>query len=274
MARENYRSLYGDLTKLKGAIDTALIQGGSAATTGLRGMTQAVTATINAYSALPRAIQGSIFGITGITGAALLGAGALIFISKTIREARASLVLLGLTSTRVAAGMAAVRGALTATMAVLGGPWAYVVAAGIGILTAWYLTKKKATKATEEFVSAIQADSGELGANTRAAVANKLEQEGVLKAALALGLSLPKVTDAVLGNGNAYKEINEQLDAHIAALIKKRTYDKDETGIANQIASAQQLQKNLHSLNGTVDASVESAKRQSAATRDTTLKAN
>jgi TP901 family phage tail tape measure protein len=283
VAGQKLDNLSGDLTKLKGAIDTALIQGGSAATTGLRGMAQAVTATVNAYSSLPRAVQGSIFGITGLTGAALLGGAALIFVAKTIREARVALIALGVTGPAVTAALGSVRTAMAAIFAtnaalnstvlglgralnfvggVMTGPWGLAVAGAIALTWAFTSGKEKAAKATTEFTEAIKADSGELGKNTREAVNNRLEQEGLLKTAQDVGLNLGSVTDAVLGNSDAYTQVNKQIDDYINSLMTKKASGQDDAKeVGKQILAATNLKGALKQQGGELKASVESTKR-------------
>lgn len=290
VAGQKLDNLAGDLTKLKGAIDTALIQGGSAATTSLRSLTQAITGTINAYSALPRSVQGTIFGVAGVTGAAILGTAAMIILAKTIREARLALMTLGITSAGAAAALSrvkAVAAALFATNAALNasvlglgrgigflagklnlvgglltGPWGLAFIGATALTLAFTNSKKKAAKATVEFTEAIKADSGEIGKNTREAVNNRLEQEGLLKIAQGLGLSLPTVTEAVLGNGAAYSQVSQVVDSYVSSLEKKQPRDKAEAlAIAQQIFGAQQLKTALKNQGGELNASVESAKR-------------
>lgn len=273
VASQKLNNLAGDLTKLKGAIDTALIQGGSSATTGLRGLTQAITGTVNAYSSLPRAVQGTLFGITGVTGAALLGAGALILITRTIREARVALVTLGLTSTRVAGLIAGMRLGLGATAAFLTGPWGVAFTLGIAALTTWWLTKKKATKATDEYVEAIKADSGALAENTRESVANALEKAGLLKIAQDLKISGAQVTSAVLGEGDAYERTIKPLNDYLDFLKKKRHSSvwsiKDSDA---EIGRVTKLRDGIQEQSGSLDKSVESYKRVETAKKAASAK--
>lgn len=108
-------------------------------------------------------------------------------------------------------------GARTAGAAMLGafgGPVGLAIAGvtlGIGLLTSAFggnSAKAQETKAHIEGLTQAYIDNnGAIDANIRASVAKRLEDDGVLKQAAALGLSLSTVTDAALGNASAVDAI-------------------------------------------------------------------
>ena len=71
-------NLAGDVEKLGGAFDTALIKTGSAANDALRGVTQGVTAAVDAFGKAPQAVQttalavGALAAAVGLVGGAFL----------------------------------------------------------------------------------------------------------------------------------------------------------------------------------------------------------
>jgi TP901 family phage tail tape measure protein len=107
MAAIQTDNLIGDLERLKGAIEVALIEGGSAATGALRGMTQWITRLVNAYSSLPPELQKGVTLFTGIGGAALLAGSGILLLLPRIAATRAALASMGVTAarTRIALGM-------------------------------------------------------------------------------------------------------------------------------------------------------------------------
>lgn len=90
-AAARMNNLAGDIEQLKGSLETALIKGGTGATGVLRGMTQAATGAVNAFSNLSPAMQTGISAGTAITGTLFLTAGAFGTIIPKIRTARAEL---------------------------------------------------------------------------------------------------------------------------------------------------------------------------------------
>jgi TP901 family phage tail tape measure protein len=116
MASIQTDNLIGDLERLRGAIEVALIEGGSAANGALRGMTQWITRLVNAYSSLPPELQKGITLFTGIGGAALLAGTGILLLLPRIASTRAALASLGVTAarTRIALG---VLGKVTAVVA-------------------------------------------------------------------------------------------------------------------------------------------------------------
>lgn len=98
MAAVQTDNLIGDLERLRGAIEVALIEGGSAANGTLRQMTQWITSLVNAYSSLPPELQRAVTGFMGIGGAAALVGAAILLLIPRIAATRAALVSLGVTA--------------------------------------------------------------------------------------------------------------------------------------------------------------------------------
>jgi TP901 family phage tail tape measure protein len=112
-------NLRGDLERLGGAIDTALIKGGQGGQGFLRGLTQGATGAVDAFNKLPPAFSNTISGMLGIT--AITGGG-LWFASKTIgaihdtREALSNLGPAGVKAGRAMKAVAAGAAGFTALL--------------------------------------------------------------------------------------------------------------------------------------------------------------
>lgn len=90
-ARIKTDNLRGDLERLGGALDTALISGGSGSQGALRNLVQSLTAVVDAYNKLPASAQGAATGLlaTGaIVGGSLWAGSKLI---NTINDTRQAL---------------------------------------------------------------------------------------------------------------------------------------------------------------------------------------
>ena len=107
MAAIQTDNLIGDLERLRGALEVALIEGGSAANGALRGMTQWITALVNAYNSLPPGLQHAVTGFMGVGGAVAFVGGAMLLLLPRIAATRAALVAMGVTATTVRAAMMA-----------------------------------------------------------------------------------------------------------------------------------------------------------------------
>lgn len=101
VAAKKMDNLVGDLQYLKSALETALIQSGSAANGALRDMAQWVTRLVNAYNNLPPGVQQAVTVMTGFVGALGLAATGVLLLLPRIMTVRRELVALGLTATRV-----------------------------------------------------------------------------------------------------------------------------------------------------------------------------
>ncbi|MFB7288972.1 phage tail tape measure protein [Actinacidiphila glaucinigra] len=107
MAAIQTDNLIGDLERLRGAIEVALIEGGSAATGALRDMTRWITNLVNAYSSLPPELQQGVTLFAGIAGAVGLVAAAALLLIPRIAAVRTELAAMGVTAARTRAAMTA-----------------------------------------------------------------------------------------------------------------------------------------------------------------------
>jgi len=105
MASVQTDNLIGDLERLRGAIEVALIEGGSAANGSLRTMTQWITKLVNAYSSMPPELQHAITLFTGFGGAAALVAAGILLLIPRIHQTTTALAAMGVTAARVRAVM-------------------------------------------------------------------------------------------------------------------------------------------------------------------------
>lgn len=195
-------NLAGDVEKLGGAFDTALIRTGSGANDVLRGMVQSVTALVDVYGELPAPVQQTalIFGVA--TAAVALFAGAAIGLRAKFVELKAQL-----DATNVSMGKTALVG----------------VAAGLaltGIVSVVALIAQKQAEArakAEAYADALESggDAAQKLAEANLQVDKTLLWVNFGNAydnADKLGISLDLVTDAATGNAAAMKELNGILD--------------------------------------------------------------
>lgn len=109
-------NLAGDLERLKGSLETALISSGSGANKILRDMAQALTSVVTWYGQLSPNVQTSVTAIAGLVGVlGFLGTSLLLMLPR-IMAVRAELVALGVTAVRVRTAMMAF-GTLTVAIA-------------------------------------------------------------------------------------------------------------------------------------------------------------
>ncbi|MFF4489412.1 phage tail tape measure protein [Streptomyces sp. NPDC001544] len=99
-------NLAGDMERLRGAIETALIEGGSSANGALRTMVQWVTRLVDAYNNLPPGLQQAVTLFTGISGATILAVSAFVLLLPRISATRTAMTQLGITAARTRTLMA------------------------------------------------------------------------------------------------------------------------------------------------------------------------
>jgi TP901 family phage tail tape measure protein len=100
-------NLAGDIERLKGSLDTLLIQSGGGAQTGLRAITQSLESMVDQFAKLPSGITATIVVMGGLTAAVLLGGAAWVKVRSSIAATVAELNAVGPAGARAATGLQA-----------------------------------------------------------------------------------------------------------------------------------------------------------------------
>lgn len=234
-----------------------------------------IASLASGFGSLPSPIQGASAGLLTMT---LLGPKIKTLSTSIGSELRTSLdgVRLsmmyaadeaGTTSTRLsrltsvigAGAGAGLRGASSGLLDILGGPWGVAflgASAAVGFLVSKY---EKGKAQVADFTKAIEADSGALGANTRAAVVNALSQGDTFKQAKTLGISLSDLTDDLLGNADAQARVN-------AILAKYPSFAASgNTGVSKLGLAATQLSATLGNTGNALHTATTKAKDYASA---------
>lgn len=151
-------------------------------------------------------------------------------------------------------------------MGALGGPWGLAIGGAMMALDYFAQKQARAKALMDQYTSAVQQDSGALGGNTAALVAQQLKTSGALDAAKEFGLSLGLVEQAAMGNKDALGQVNATIDAQVAA--KAANHDASSGALADALSSTQagdKLKASLGDQNSVLGKSVQSYKDQQAA---------
>lgn len=206
-ARMRQDNLAGDIEKLGGAFDTALIRTGSGANDVLREMVQSVTALVDWYGELPAPVQQAALVIGVAAGAAMLFAGAAVGLRSKFIELKVEL-----DKTNVSFGKTAIVGA-GASIALTG---------VVTVLAIFAQRQAEATARVESFQQTLDATTGAATKSTRDLVIAGLQAEqsflwmgrgSTFDAAERLGISVDTVTNAALNQADALAELSLYLKA-------------------------------------------------------------
>lgn len=113
-------NLSGDLERLGGALDTALIQSGSGANDALRGLVQGAEDFVDAIGRVPAPVLSAIGLIAGGGGLVLVGVAGMVKLAGAVRDTRDQMRDLGLISEKTSGSVGRIgraAGALTAVAA-------------------------------------------------------------------------------------------------------------------------------------------------------------
>lgn len=161
-------NLKGDVEKLGGAFDTALIKSGAAADGVLRLLTQTLTNMVDGFNGAGPIVQGATLIIGGLTAAVGLGAGTFFLAIPKIAEYRTALETMGIGAQKASGAVAAV-GKAAGGLAVLGVTIALVTAFDQALRNSGDSSEKlqnkliTAAEATEVVKSAFSGLDGTIG---------------------------------------------------------------------------------------------------------------
>ncbi|WP_213816179.1 phage tail tape measure protein [Glaciihabitans sp. dw_435] len=192
-ARQKTNNLSGDIEKLGGSMDSALIQTGSSANQELRTMTQTITNLVDWYSSLDASMQSSAFTIGVGAAAVLLLGGTFMLAVPKIVEFRAALTTLSTTMKGTALAGGGLGLALTAAVTVLG---------------IFATNAANARARAESLAETLDKQTGAITRNSRAWAADELQKSGVIAAGKELGLTSSQVVGAYLQEADALKAYN------------------------------------------------------------------
>jgi TP901 family phage tail tape measure protein len=198
VAAERMNNLAGDVEKLGGAFDTALIQTGSGANDVLRSMVQTITGFVDWIGELPEPVLGVGLAFGAAAAAVgVLGGAALLAIPR-LADLRLWMTAAGISGRSMALGIGAATIALTVAILAIG---------------AFAAEQAASSARTDGFRDSLNQSTGAITKYTRELVVKRLEEAGAFKDAEQYGISQRELTDAVIEGGEALEAVKAKLDA-------------------------------------------------------------
>jgi len=230
-ARVRTDNLRGDLERLKGSLETAFIAGGEGAGGVLRTLVQLATQAVDSFSDLPPELQSAAAGAAVVGGGLVAMGGAALEAGQKIVEVKETMEALGLTAGNL-------KTAFGKVTSFLGGPWGLAITGAVVLLGAFGASAYEAHKQQEELRGTLDQTTGAITSQTKALVAQTLQQDGTLRQARMLGVNLQTVTDAALGNADAIATLQAKYDAAVAAQKTFTTQNGIAAGSQNLLNTA------------------------------------
>ncbi|KSU52898.1 phage tail tape measure protein [Microbacterium enclense] len=185
-------NLAGDIEKLGGAFDTALIRTGSGANEILRQMVQIATQLVDSYGEMPAPVQATAL-VVGVAAAAML-----LFAGGAV-QVRARLIELQAEFAKTNASMR--------TTALVGAGAALALTGIVTVIALVVARQAEMNAGAAEFADSLDEVTGAATENTRAMIAKKLADAGVFEQAKKVGLSQKELTDALYEGGAAADDV-------------------------------------------------------------------
>ena len=199
-------NLAGDLEKLGGAFDTALIKTGSGANEVLRELVQSATGLVDIFGDAPAPVQATALGLGVATAAAALLAGATLAVRARWEEWKTTLSLTNgqmARSALIAGGVGIALAAVATVIALVAQAQAESRAKAQAYADTLEDGAERVTKATREMAKEnLAAEKSFLWMGQGSAYDN----------AEALGISLDLVTDAAMGQADAIRQLQSELE--------------------------------------------------------------
>ncbi|TQS29126.1 phage tail tape measure protein [Microbispora sp. KK1-11] len=255
-------NLAGDLERLQGSLETALIQSGSGAADALRVLVKAAGGAVDIFNELPQPLQTTVTVAGGLAGVISTVSGAFLLGVPKIAEYKAALADMGPRAQKFGSALGAVGSFLS-------GPWGIAVGAAVVGLGYFAVKHAEAQQRVQELANTLNAETGAFTDSTRAMVVNRLESDGVLKAAQRLGLSMSDVTDAALGMPDALSRISTGMKAaRDRAIELDRQYDSGIDAQNGYAINANTVRSALDGQNSDLRESQEQWKRTNEAMKE------
>lgn len=271
-AAKRYQTTEARLQVAGNQIKDALIDIGGAIAPMVASGAQGVGDLVRFFQELPGPVKEVVTWVGVAVGAVTLFGGAALIATPKILAFRTSM------ATMVATG-GAFSGMLGKFGLAMVGPWGAAIGIGAALLSVFGIAVGGASRRQEELASAgksvaqaIKEQNGVINDSVRKTAAKQAADHGLLGAAKGLGIELSSVTDAILGQGDAYDQLKGKLEAIVKAGTERTTAGKG--GSPNQYSdealAAQDLLKQLDELTAGKNDELQKDKDVTAASKEST----
>jgi TP901 family phage tail tape measure protein len=262
-------NLSGDMERLGGSLDTALIQTGSGANAVLRTMAQNAEGVVNIIGALPpAALTTGLAVMTAVAAVGLLGGGLLLLAPKIMatKEALDVLATSHKTTAGVVKGVGIAAGIATGALAI----------GAIG-LSIWAANAGEARQKTDALAQTLDKATGAVTDLTRENVKAELAQkktwlwfldagDSAYNNAKKLGISLNLVTEAAMGNATALAQVNDAMNVgELGSATFEAALKKSGLPLSDFTMAQGQLKDSLKGSNDTLDDAMKITKQKAEA---------
>ena len=201
-----------------------------------------IGALASGFRDLPGPIQGAVVGMLAfillkdrIVSFGTAVQGGLKTAGSTIQSFGEAMHYAGLASERAGGGIAGfaagartftgsaglMKSAASGLLGVLGGPWGAAFTGATALVGLWMQKQAESRARVQALSDSLEDQTGAITGNTRALMAKRLLEDGVMDDARKMGLSLDDVTSAALGETAALAKVNAEIDNYLS----KNMYD-------------------------------------------------
>jgi len=215
---------------------------------------EAVAGAVSGFSdflgGLPPELQGAAAVLAVVVGGIILVGGvALLAVPKIVAFKQA----IGTLATEMPRATAGVRGFAS----FMGGPWGIAITAAVVVLGLLAGRSANASSRIDELTDSLDENTGAITGNTRAVAVKQLADTEAFKIAERYGVALEDVTDAALGNQEAYDKVTKAVEGGSRPL-------------SNGIEQSSLFRDAIRQVSGELDAAKEKHEQVAEATGEST----
>jgi len=238
VAADRMDNLSGDVEKLGGAFDTALIKSGSGANDVLRELVQGLTFLVDGVGNLPEPVLNAGLAVGAIAAAMALTGGAALIAVPRVAAFKAAVVLAGVSVKGASLAIAGIGGAIGIATILIG---------------AFIAQQADASAASDAYADSLDKSTGAVTEYSRALIAKRLQEKGAFDLVEKAGVTQKELTDALYEGGDAYDALVDKLN-------------NTRNGIGLTTSSAGELIAKISGVNGELEVGRERFNDLKAAT--------
>lgn len=271
-ANKRYETSESRIRLARNQLNDAAIDIGGTVLPAIAGAAERVGFLAEAFAGLPSEVQTAVGALGGAVGILSTFGGAALLAIPKLQEMNATLANMGPRGAAAARGLSSVGSALM-------GPWGIALAGATLALGVWAEKQFEAKQRAEELRASLDQQTGAITNQTKAIIASRLEEEGLLEGYGHLAGGVRELTEAAVGNEETLRRLrseqaaNEEVVTRLAAK-KGQLTDAEfaQLDAATQTSAAYKgMFEAIGQVGAELDPQIEKQKRLGEATSDSAV---
>lgn len=211
-AQKRYDTTASKIDVMKNSVTDTAISLGEHLLPAVEAVAGGVAAFSDFVGGMPSEMQGAVAVLSLLIGGIVLAGGVALLAVPKIVAFKAAMATLR-------EEMPQTTSALGKFTGFLGGPWGVAISVALILLGKLIADNAEYQTRVKDLTGTLDENTGAFTANTRAAVARSLQDQGAFENAKKLGVSIETLTDAAMGQADALEEVRQKAVDYNAANV-------------------------------------------------------